>query len=641
MRDTVESQVRDLLTDFETGRWGSLYGRALARSPLRRAVGKALKRSEKLRGSLGMKLAPEVALRLALALYLSDRKLHRYEPRRARECLKDAVRILSAGLRKHDPFRKPGVRARAHVSRLDGTIQPYIEEVGREALSSPERVPLVCHIHGYWIGMREGVNTRAPNANHRLDWALFSGIDKPRWPGLIFVQPCGRVNSFYRESGMVDVFEVIAKAEAEYGTDRDRRYLRGSSMGGYGTWHVGLLGADRFAAVNPICPPTRYRGHPLVVDEVEADWAEGGVRFASPVEYAENARNLPVISFQGGSDAVVPPDHSRAIFDRMNALHYNAVYEEHSARLHDGFDDRTPRAHQFMMQFERQHWPESVSLRTNRLRHGSLYWVAVEGLAGPHEMASVEARVVKMRGGRRRVEIDTSGVTRLAVTVPPMVSKAGKVALRIDGRAFALKGRHRDVLLFSGRGRSWVRAGDRPSGRVKRPGLSGPIGDCFCEPFTLVHGPSSRDDALRQFATLRPYGWAPSENRGELRGLPPCVRCDEVDEDAASRNLVLVGGPDEHPLVAKALAAARIRIGARSVTVGDRRYRAAEPGVAFVRPSPLDGDRYAVTVVGDLQATFAATPRIIPVLPDWIVFDADRPGEVVAGGYFSNSWRVK
>ncbi len=412
-------------------------------------------------------------------------------------------------------------------------------------------------------------------------------------------------------------------------------------MGGYGTWHVGLLNADRFAAANPICPPTRYRGHPLVIEDAEADWAEGGVRFASPVEYAENARNLPVISFHGGSDAVVPPEHSRAIFDRMNALHYNAIYEEHSARLHDAFADRTPRAHEWMMQYERSHWPEHVSIRTNRLRHGSLYWVAVEGHAGPHEKASGEARVVRMRGGRRRIEIETHGVTRLAVTVPPMVSRSGKVALRIDGKAFTLKGRHRDVLRFAGRGRSWARTDGPPEGRVKRPGLSGPIGDCFCEPFTLVHCPSGRDDALVQFAELRPYGWAPSENRGELRGLPPCCSSGEVDDETASRNLVLIGDPDEHPLVADALSAARIGVGARSVRVGKRRYSAASPGVAFISPSPLDGDRCAVTVAGDLKAALGESPRLVPILPDWIVFDGERPGEIVAGGYFSNSWRVR
>jgi predicted peptidase len=79
-----------------------------------------------------------------------------------------------------------------------------------------------------------------------------------------------------------------------HAVDTHRVYLTGLSMGGYGTWHLGLTHPDRFAAIVPIC------GGGNTED----------VLLASP-RHAEALRSLPVWAFHGAKDQVVNPEESK------------------------------------------------------------------------------------------------------------------------------------------------------------------------------------------------------------------------------------------------------------------------------------------------------------------------------------------
>ena len=67
----------------------------------------------------------------------------------------------------------------------------------------------------------------------------------------------------------------------ELPVDRDRVYLTGLSLGGYGTWNLAIRRPEVFAAIAPIC---------------------GG---GQPSK-AERLKGMPVWAFHGGQDPVVP-----------------------------------------------------------------------------------------------------------------------------------------------------------------------------------------------------------------------------------------------------------------------------------------------------------------------------------------------
>src|SRR5262245_60183544 len=46
---------------------------------------------------------------------------------------------------------------------------------------------------------------------------------------------------------------LLDEVEGQYRVDKDRVYLTGLSMGGYGTWRLAAAAPERFAALAPIC----------------------------------------------------------------------------------------------------------------------------------------------------------------------------------------------------------------------------------------------------------------------------------------------------------------------------------------------------------------------------------------------------
>jgi predicted peptidase len=85
--------------------------------------------------------------------------------------------------------------------------------------------------------------------------------------------------------------------------DRKRVYLTGLSMGGFGTWNLGLTHPDRFAAIAPICGG----GDPLVL------------LLADPRK-SRALKSLPVWAFHGARDSVVRVNESERMVEAMRQM---------------------------------------------------------------------------------------------------------------------------------------------------------------------------------------------------------------------------------------------------------------------------------------------------------------------------------
>ena len=61
-------------------------------------------------------------------------------------------------------------------------------------------------------------------------------------PGLHIVAPTNRrpYGFDWEDWGRLDAIEVLDLAQRDFGTDPRRTYLTGHSMGGHGTWHLGV-----------------------------------------------------------------------------------------------------------------------------------------------------------------------------------------------------------------------------------------------------------------------------------------------------------------------------------------------------------------------------------------------------------------
>lgn len=106
--------------------------------------------------------------------------------------------------------------------------------------------------------------------------------------------PSGQIWSDEALLGLVD--ELVKK----HRVDETRVYLTGLSMGGYGTWSLGIKYPDRFAAIAPICGG----GDTLPI------------LLPAPGKQAA-LKQLPVWVFHGAKDSIVPLNESERM---VNAL---------------------------------------------------------------------------------------------------------------------------------------------------------------------------------------------------------------------------------------------------------------------------------------------------------------------------------
>lgn len=143
--------------------------------------------------------------------------------------------------------------------------------------------PLVLFLHG------------SGESGNDLSKVKFHGPPKQVAAGrkfpFILVSPQAPLSGWDLQTLNALIDDLIEK----FNVDKDRIYLTGLSMGGYGTWSLASESPDRFAAIAPICG--------------------GGVP-----EDAQKLKDLPIWVFHGAKDDVVPLKSSEEMVDALRKL---------------------------------------------------------------------------------------------------------------------------------------------------------------------------------------------------------------------------------------------------------------------------------------------------------------------------------
>jgi len=146
-----------------------------------------------------------------------------------------------------------------------------------------ERLPLLVYLHG--------AGERGRNVEHLYRHGvarmIYEGHDIPA------VVLCPQCPAFFIWNNMVkELKALIDKVADEYMVDRDRIVLTGSSMGGFGTWEMGMCYPETFAAIAPV--------------------AGGGVCWRT-----SKLRSTPVLAYHGDMDTVVPYSQSEILVNSL------------------------------------------------------------------------------------------------------------------------------------------------------------------------------------------------------------------------------------------------------------------------------------------------------------------------------------
>jgi predicted esterase len=537
---------------------------------------------------------------------------------------KQTITVLDHGLRRATAGfvkdRPNTVRLRAYRSKVDGSVQPYAVVLPADA--DKKRYPLHVVLHGRDAGLTEVsflYRHRDQPAPVRLDHVVLH----------LF----GRGNNAYRWAGETDVWEAIEHARKEYaGYLTNDTVLRGFSMGGAGTWHLGLHHPDRFRVLGPGAGFTVTKGYAgkLSLTPVQ----ERTLSIYDAVHYAENAAMVPVVAYSGAEDPQkAAADNIERALDKLGLkmTHLIAPKTKHVI----------PPEYQKKLQAEYAKYvakpatvPDKVIFVTHSLKYAKCHWITLTGLERHYDAARIEATrsetgIVAETKNIRRMELPNAAMTIDDQKVEPFAGDLKRILVeKVDGK--------------------WQLA--RETGTPdKRPGLTGPIDDAFTDSFLCVRGTGTAwNPAVAAYANAERERFGRNWSkylRGELR-----VKDDKdvTAADIAEHSLILFGDPGSNTLLAKLLPKLPLKWTKESLTWDGKTYASSEHVPVLIQPNPANPRRYVVLNSGHTfhEDAFQGTNALLyPRLGDWAILrltDAKKPlaTETVTSGLFDEQWRL-
>ena len=159
-------------------------------------------------------------------------------------------------------------------------------------------------------------------------------------PNTYIIAPTNRRNFGFdwEDWGRWDAIEVLEQAQRRFQTDPKRTYITGHSMGGHGTWHIGTLFPDRFAALGPSAGWISFatyagRGANVPQDPISV-LMRRPLSTCDTLARVSNLKTQGVYILHGDADDNVPVDQARSMREELAKFHPDWVYKEQPGAGH-------------------------------------------------------------------------------------------------------------------------------------------------------------------------------------------------------------------------------------------------------------------------------------------------------------------
>jgi predicted esterase len=212
--------------------------------------------------------------------------------------------------------------------------------------------------------------------------------------------------------------KALAYLKRHYPIDTDRVSVLGYSMGGYGTWNVGLRYPDRFAAIVPLA---------------------GGIsrlenftrRDPRSRKLLNNAVMVPSFFVHGSADRTVPPRFSKTIHEDLEKIGAEHRYTEVPGRGHylSGFlrgNELTDELISWLGSKVRDPNPRRVEHTILGTYHGSSYWLRID--------EAPKGGMIMAEASGNTITVHSEGVRKLTVFIDPdLVDVNAPVTVKVGG----------------------------------------------------------------------------------------------------------------------------------------------------------------------------------------------------------------
>ncbi|MEM7243970.1 MAG: prolyl oligopeptidase family serine peptidase [Acidobacteriota bacterium] len=524
-------------------------------------------------------------------------------------------------------------------SAIDDSVQGYGLRPALEV--GPKEKGLILSVHG------AGVQGRGQaNAYGNKDWAHVVAPTNRRPFGFD-----------WEDWGRLDALEVLDHARRSLGTAPQRTWLTGHSMGGHGTWQLGVHFPDHWAAIGPSAGWLSFWSY-LDSGRPEGDTPTQRLlyRAQSPSDTPllfDNLTPLGIYILHGDADDNVPPSEAKQAIELLSDFHddFRSHFEPGAGHWWNRDDEPGADCVDWapMMDFFRRHHrlesPREVRFTTVHPGVSARsHWVTIHAQDEPLLASSVDLR---RDPHQRRFQGTTENVARLVLNASHLLGE-GAITIAIDGASREVPapadGRLHLVRDFEDQ---WTAVDGFPPAD-KSPERAGSFKDAFRRGFVLVPGTvGSRAETAWALAKARfdaDTFWYRANGRVEI--VP-----DGVFEplEHRDRNVILYGHADSNSAWSELLGGDELEVRRGMVRIGDTARRGDDLAVFAIRPHRDS----AVASIGVVAGTGPVGQRLTETMasfvsgihwPDVTVFSPASlvPGSegVVAAGFFGIDWSV-
>jgi hypothetical protein len=371
-------------------------------------------------------------------------------------------------------------------------------------------------------------------------------------------------------------------------------------------------------------------------------WKRALYESDDPRSLRENAMHLPIFMQHGALDRIVPVTHSRLFSSDLRLLGYPIRYREIPEGDHYIYwqADSYQQAFDWTLKLRRVSAPRRIVYATQNLRNNRAYWATIEAFQTYGQPARLEVEI----DANNVVTVRTRNIAAFSLQPPAELIQAGKpLSLQVDGTVVAQDADAGQPLRWSNRDVAPADAAPA-AGSVKSPQQSGPIRECYRDPFLLVYGTQGvKTGSVTDETNARRFA---REWQEYADGTPPIKADSEVTAaDRKNFNLILFGTRDSNSLIAEAADKLPVELTPTGYRLGQQRFTENDLGLVMCYLSPFGVGRMIVVHSGVYWGAALPINHKFDLQPDYIVFRnlydiSDATNDAVAAGYFDNNWQL-
>lgn len=312
---------------------------------------------------------------------------------------------------------------RTFISKVDGSVQYYA--VQPSSNDKPGQA-LVLSLHGasvQAIGQADSYGQKS--------WAYIVCPTNRRPYGFN-----------WEDIGRLDALEVLEHARNLYKTDPQKTYLTGHSMGGHGTYHVGVLYPDKFAAIAPCAGWISYFSYAGGMTYPNTEVGQNFYKAMAVSDTLKLKRNYyakPIFIQHGDQDESVPVSEARNMRKALED-HFSVQWNEAKGQGHWFDTDPEPGADcqdyaPIFELFAKNQIPNAKQVINLEFHTPNLnvtnknHWLTIDGQINRGEMSSVVGKIYPLL---RRVDLTTQNVAALTIDATVFEGQ-GDIEVHLNG----------------------------------------------------------------------------------------------------------------------------------------------------------------------------------------------------------------